>query len=136
MFDKNLQEFGKAIQIHVFRDSFLTFLMNFMFFENFWPFFVKKLIFGQKSPKNAFQVFFFFFFFFLKNLTISIFLVKFHSKINISIDLTLYGKNDFHQKLPNCANIIKVRKVCEFRDVSEFRDVPEFTWCMVPGCLQ
>ena len=70
--------------------------------------------------------------FLVKNLTISIFLVKFHSKINISIYLTLLLFKLWQKRFsPNVTklrqyHLIKVRKVREFRDVSEFRDVPEF----------
>ena len=45
--DKNLQKNSKAIQIHVFKNSFLTFLINFMFWH-FFDFFAKK----KKKKKN------------------------------------------------------------------------------------
>ena len=40
--DKNLQKNSKAIQIHIFKNSFLTFLINFMFLTFFNDFFAKK----------------------------------------------------------------------------------------------
>ena len=43
--DKNLQKNSKAIQIHVFKNSFLTYLINFMFLTFF-------LIFLQKKKKK------------------------------------------------------------------------------------
>ena len=53
--DKNLQKYSKAIQIHVFKNSFLTFLINFMFFDIFLIFLPKKKkkkirFFGQRAP--------------------------------------------------------------------------------------
>ena len=45
--DKNLQKNSKAIQIHVFKNSFLTFLINFMFLT-----FLKKLFCQKKKKKN------------------------------------------------------------------------------------
>ena len=74
--DKNLQKFGKAIQIYVFRDSFLTFLIDFMCLK-ISIFFVKKSdFFGEKC---------FLCFFGQKSDNLNRFLVKFHSKLNISI---------------------------------------------------
>ena len=40
--DKYLQKNSKAIQIHVFKNSFLTFLINFMFLTCFRFFFCQK----------------------------------------------------------------------------------------------
>ena len=90
----------------------------------------KNLIFGQKSPKNVFLGFFS-----QKSDYFNRFLVKFHSKINIFIYLTLLlfklWQKRFSPKLTKLRpyHLIKVRQVCEFRDVSEFRDVPEFRKC-------
>ena len=47
--DKNLQKNSKTIQIHVFKNSFLTFLINFMFLT-FFDFFAKK----EKKKKSDF----------------------------------------------------------------------------------
>ena len=49
--DKNLQKNYKAIQIHVFKNSFLTFLINFMFLTFFWFFLHKK---KKKKKKSDF----------------------------------------------------------------------------------
>ena len=46
--DKNLQKNSKAIQIHVFKNSFLTFLINFIFLTFLKNFFAKK----QKQYKT------------------------------------------------------------------------------------
>ena len=40
--DKNLQKNSNAIQIHVFKNSFLTFLINFMFLTFLKIFLQKK----------------------------------------------------------------------------------------------
>ena len=50
--DKNLQKNSKAIQIHVFENSFLTFLINFMFLTLFW-FFCQK----EKKKKKKYPIF-------------------------------------------------------------------------------
>ena len=57
--DKNLQKNSKAIQIHVFKNSFLTFLINFMFLTFFWFFAKKKKSdFLAKEPLKSFLSFF------------------------------------------------------------------------------
>ena len=50
--DNNLQKNSKAIQIHVFKNSFLTFLINFMFLTFFDFFFAKKK--KKKKKKSDF----------------------------------------------------------------------------------
>ena len=62
--DKNLQKNSKAIQIHVFKNSFLTFLINFMFLTFLWFFYQKKkkkkkkIDFLAKEPlKSFFELF-------------------------------------------------------------------------------
>ena len=45
--DKNLQKNSKAIQIHVFKNSFLTFLINFIFLT-----FLKIFLPPQKKKKK------------------------------------------------------------------------------------
>ena len=58
--DKNLQKNSKAIQIHVFKNSFLTFLINFMFLTFFFIFLQKKkkkkkkIRFLAKEPLKSF----------------------------------------------------------------------------------
>ena len=124
MLDKNLQKSGKAIQIHVFRDSFLTSLINFMFFESFDIFCQKIWFLGKKALKMFFRVFSLKFDYFNR------FLVKFHSKMNILIYLTLLlfklWQKRFSPKLTKLRpyHLIKVHQVCEFRDVCEFRVPP------------
>ena len=76
--DKNLQKNSKAIQIHVFKNSFLTFLINFMFLTFFKYFFAKKkkIRFLAKEPLK-----FFLSFFGQNSDNLDRFLVKFHSKL-------------------------------------------------------
>ena len=83
--DKNLQKNSKAIQIHVFKNSFLTFLINFMFLTFFEKKKKKKKkkknpIFGQRALKKFFELFFG-----QNSDNLDRFLVKFHSKLNIFI---------------------------------------------------
>ena len=91
--DKNLQKNSKAIQIHVFKNSFLTFLINFMFLIFFW-FFCQKNKNKNKTKQNKNKSDFlakeplkgFFLTFFGQNSdNLDRFLVKFHSKLNIFI---------------------------------------------------
>ena len=83
--DKNLQQNSKAIQIHVFKNSFLTLLINFMFLT-FLKFFLpkkkkkKKSDFLAKEPLKSFLSFFG-----QNSDNLDRFLVKFHSKLNIFI---------------------------------------------------
>ena len=74
--DKNLQKNSKAIQIHVFKNSFLTFLINFMFLTFFWFFCQKKKKhdFLAKEPLKSFLSFFG-----QNSDNLDRFLVKFHS---------------------------------------------------------
>ena len=57
--DKNLQKNLKAIQIHVFKNSFLTFLINFMNLKKNFAKKKKKKIrfFGQRALKKFFELF-------------------------------------------------------------------------------
>ena len=60
--DKNLQKNSKTIQIHVFKNSFLTFLINFIFLTFFLIFLQKKKKkksdFLAKEPLKSFLSFF------------------------------------------------------------------------------
>ena len=84
--DKNLQKNSKAIQIHVFKNSFLTFLINFVF-DIFLIFLQKKKkkirCFGQRALKMFFGLFG------QNSDNLDRFLVKFHSKLNIFIYHTI-----------------------------------------------
>ena len=51
--DKKLQKNSKAIQIHVFKNSFLTFLINFMFLTFFFDFFFCKKKKKEKKKKRG-----------------------------------------------------------------------------------
>ena len=59
--DKNLQKNSKAIQIHVFKNRFLIFLINFMFLtfkkKNFAKKNQKIRFFGQRAVKKFFWAF-------------------------------------------------------------------------------
>ena len=84
--DKNLQKNSKAIQIHVFKNSFLTFLINFMFLTFFYIFLPKKKKKKKKSDFLARESLKSFLSFFGQNSdNLDRFLVKFHSKLNIFI---------------------------------------------------
>ena len=117
------------MQIHVFKNSFLTFLINFMFLTFFWFFCQKKKKksdFLAKEPLKSFLSFFG-----QNSDNLDRFLVKFHSKLNIFIYHTILifklWQQQFSPKLPNCTHITSMneRYVREFRDGREFRDVPE-----------
>ena len=85
--DKNLQKNSKAIQKHVFKNSFLTFVINFMFLTFFYFFAKKKKknpIFLAKEPLKSFLSFFG-----QNSDNLDRFLVKFHSKLNIFIYHTI-----------------------------------------------
>ena len=84
--DKNIQKNSKAIQIHVFKNSFLTFLIIPCFWH-FFDFFAKKKKksnFLAKEPLKSFLSLF------CQNSdSLDRFLVKFHSKLNIFIYHTI-----------------------------------------------
>ena len=127
--DKNLQKNSKAIQIHVFKNSFLTFLINFMFLTFFWFFCKKKKkkirFFGQRALKKFFELFG------QNSDNLDRFLVKFHSKLNIFMYHTILIlkllQQQFSPKVTKLHHITSMneRYVREFRDGREFRDVPE-----------
>ena len=85
--DKNIQKNSKAIQIHVFKNSFLTFLINFMFLIFFWFFCPpkKKSDFLAKEPLKSFLSFFG-----QNSDNLDRFLVKFHSKLNMFLYTILF----------------------------------------------
>ena len=101
--DKNLQKHSKAIQIHVFKNSFLTFLINFMFLTFFFFFFFfdfvakkkKKSDFLAKEPLKGFLSFFG-----QNSDNLDRFFEKFYSKLNIFIYHTILTFKLWQQQFP------------------------------------